>query len=89
MEMSRHIFQYKSPNGSAIVGTLEIVTCRVDIHGIDENGEPSFAGGSTMFWDEQRPVERDGKPLFLDEDGFEWTLDQLIRVSEYCPEIEE
>lgn len=68
---------YKSPTGSLIIGTLETTPCRCEIHGINEDGSPDYAGESKMFWDDTRPIMRDNKILYLDEDGSEWTFDQL------------
>ena len=35
---------YKSPTGSLIIGTLETTPCRCEIHGINEDGSPDYAG---------------------------------------------
>jgi hypothetical protein len=67
---------YLSPKGSPIVGTLEI------IHGvanctIHSDGTRTYDGGTDVDWDSQETVVRDGKVIFVDEDGEEWTFDQL------------
>lgn len=70
---------YLSPNGSPIIGTLEHLTGRAELDGIDpETGEPEYSGGTEIFYDDQRTAERDGKIIFLDEGGEEWTFDQLV-----------
>lgn len=69
--------QYLSPTGSPIVGTLERITGRADIQGIHDDGTPEYAGNTEIFWDDQATVMRDGKLVFLDFDGGEWTFDEL------------
>lgn len=70
---------YVSPKGSPIIGTLERLTGRAELEGIDpETGEPEYAGGTEIFYDDQTTVTRDGKIVFLDESGEEWTFDQLV-----------
>ena len=74
---------FLSPTGSPIIGTLERLTGRAEISGIDpKTGEPEYAGDTELFWDSQETVERDGKAIFLDEDGEEWTFDQLTMVED-------
>lgn len=66
-----------SPKGVQITGTLETIKGRATISGISSEGVPEHAGGTEVFYDESRTVERDGKLVFLDEEGGEWTFDQL------------
>lgn len=66
-----------APNGLEITGTLEAFTGRARISGISEDGTPEHAGGTEVFLEDGKTVERDGKPVFLDEEGGEWTFDQL------------
>jgi hypothetical protein len=68
---------YIAPNGNTIVGILESVTCVAAIEGLDAQGMPVYAGGSEVFWDEQKPVLRNGGFVFLDESGDEWAFAQL------------
>ncbi|RUV10203.1 MULTISPECIES: hypothetical protein [unclassified Mesorhizobium] len=71
---------YLSPTGSAITGTLERLTGRAHISDIDpETGEPEYAGGTEIFWNDIQTAKRNGKIIFLDEEGYEWTFDQLPR----------
>lgn len=77
---------YLSPHGVPIVGTLEHIPARAEITGISDKGEPFFTGDTEEFWDDQSTVLRDGKVVFLCEEGGEWTFDQLTPCSE--PEIE-
>jgi len=68
-----------SPDNTEIVGTLEKLTGRASISGISETGEPQWAGDTEVFWDEQQTVTNDKDQLiFLDEDGDQYTFDQLV-----------
>lgn len=66
-----------APNGLEITGTLETFSGRARISGIAEDGTPEHFGGTEVFYEEGKTVERDGKPVFLDDEGGEWTFDQL------------
>jgi hypothetical protein len=66
-----------SPTGVQITGTLETLKGRAHISGISSEGVPEHAGGTEIFYEEGRTVERDGKIVFLDDEGGEWTFDQL------------
>ncbi|WP_027162351.1 hypothetical protein [Mesorhizobium sp. WSM1293] len=71
---------YLSPTGSPITGTLERLTGRAHLLDIDpETGEPEHSGGTEIFWNDQETAKRGGKIVFLDEEGDEWTFDQLVR----------
>ena len=74
---------YVSPTGSPILGTLEHLTGRAEISGIFPTGEPEYEGSTEVFWDDQRSVLRNDKLVYLDEDGREWTFDQLVPASEW------
>jgi hypothetical protein len=74
--------EYVSPTGSPILGTKELLTGRAEITGIDDNGEPVYAGDTEIFYDDQVTETKDGKMIFLDEDGAEWTFDQLKPADE-------
>lgn len=71
---------YKSPNGTAIVGTSDTIPATALINGIYDDGTPSYEGNSNVDWDSQKTKTRDGKILYIDEDGKEWTFDQLVKV---------
>lgn len=73
---------YRAPNGLTINGVLERTPCSVGIESISDDGsEVEYDGnGSTMYWDHQEPVKRGGSLVFLDEDGGEWTFDQLTKI---------
>ena len=66
-----------SPNGHRIIGTSDVILATAMISGISEDGEPEYYGESEVNWDSQETRERDGKILFVCEDGEEWTFDQL------------
>ncbi|CCF19129.1 protein of unknown function [Pseudorhizobium banfieldiae] len=76
--------KFKAPNGMPITCILEKVPCIVGLESISEDGtEVEYDGnGSDVIWDEQKPVKRGGSFVFLDEDGEEWTFDQLTKVEE-------
>lgn len=69
--------RYVSPTGAAIVGTLETLTGLALASTYDEEGEPQYDGETEIDWDSQETVKRDGKVVYLDEGGGEWTWDQL------------
>jgi len=71
---------YQSPNGSAIVGTYDLVPATARIDGIHDDGTPEYAGESDVWWDDQKTQERDGKILYVDEDAKTWTFDQLTAI---------
>jgi hypothetical protein len=72
-----------APNGKQIIGTYEMCPARAEISlnsfGRDTDGTVSFdyAGESEMFWDGMETVTKEGKIVFLDGDGNEWTEDQI------------
>jgi hypothetical protein len=71
--------EYVSPTGSLIVGTLERLAGKALLSGINpETGEPNYDGETEIFWDDQCTVYRGNKMVFLDENGAEWTFDQLV-----------
>jgi hypothetical protein len=70
--------QYVSPTGAPIQGTLELLSgvCRVD--GVNDDGTPSYLeSGTEIFWDDQQTAKKNGKLVYLDLNGAEWTFDQL------------
>jgi hypothetical protein len=71
--------QFKSPNGELIVSVLEKTPCAVSVGNISADGkqyEPD-GNGSTMWWDDQYPVMKGDSFIFIDEDGDQWTFNQL------------
>lgn len=74
---------YLSPNGVEIISVLMFTPGACGIVGIKDDGTPEFDGtGTTHFYDDQIEQKRDGKILFLCEDGERWTFDQLQPADE-------
>lgn len=74
--------QFVSPTGSPIIGTKELIPGVALVASISETGEPEYEGETDVDWDGQRTVKRDGKILFVDDDGEQWTFDQLTKVED-------
>lgn len=72
-------YQYRTPKDTVIIGSLDVCPCRAEIQFFFEDGLPEYEGGTKMFYDDQRTRQRDGKDLYLDDEGDEWTLDQCTR----------
>jgi hypothetical protein len=72
--------QFTSPTGSTIKGTVEVVYGCARISDIDENGIPVHTGESDIYYDGMETQLKDGKVLFMDQNGEEWTFDQLTAV---------
>ena len=74
----------RAPNGKLIIGTLERLSGRANIvegsFTRNENGTLTFEyeGYTEVFWEEQKTVRRNGRPIFLDEEGFQWEETQLL-----------
>ena len=71
-----------APDGALIVGTLELVTGSAGIIGATRQPDGSldleYEGGTEMFGDDSKTVERKGQRVFLDEDGSEWLESELL-----------
>ncbi|KQS84300.1 hypothetical protein ASG58_21255 [Rhizobium sp. Leaf383] len=77
-----HMNQYRTPTGALIIGATETTPCVASIAGINADGTPEYDGnGSTMDWDNQTARTRGDKILFVDENGAEWTFDQLTPLT--------
>ena len=50
----------------------------------NENGTFTFEyeGYTEVFWEEQRTARSNGRPIFLDEEGFQWEETQLLLSEE-------
>ena len=74
----------RAPNGKLIIGTLERLSSRANIvEGSFTRNENStltfeYEGYTEVFWEEQKTVHRNGRPIFLDEEGFQWEETQLL-----------
>lgn len=71
-----------APNGTAIVGTLEVLNgcadlaCFVEL--ADGSMEPCYTDYTHVYWDGQRTVQRDGETVYVDDNGNEWLASQVI-----------
>lgn len=75
-----HLF---APNGSQIVGTLERITGRANATSYSETGEPEYDGETEVWWDEQETATNAaGQTIYVDEDGYQWTFDELTAAPE-------
>lgn len=74
--------RYKSPKGLEIIGTLETLSGCAIVSGITADGEPLYAGETDIWWDEQKTVSSNGRPLFVDDHGNTWTFDQLTPLED-------
>lgn len=82
-----------------IIGTLDLVPGRANLNGAtrlpDGTLDIDWAGETTMFWDDQKTVQRridDGHPLeniYLDEDGNEYLESELELIDGNEPEEDE
>lgn len=75
-------YYYITPNDTAIIGSLERLSGRANITCFDADGTPDYEGYTEVFWDGQVTLTRKGKPIYLDREGNEWTLDQCKRLTE-------
>lgn len=70
-----------APNGMRIRGTLERAFAVAPTHSFsrkqDGSLEYEFYGETDNFYDNQETVERDGRPVFEDDEGNQWTEDQI------------
>lgn len=69
--------RFVSPNGHQIVGTVERIPGLAQATEYSATGEPEYDGYTEPYWDGQETVTRDGKILYQDENGDEWTFDEL------------
>lgn len=70
---------YLSPNGDEIVAVLVLTPGSCGIVGIKDDGTPEFDGtGTVHFYDDQYELTRNGKMIFVCDEGYRWTLDQLV-----------
>lgn len=84
-----------APNGSQIIGTFENITARAEIVADtftklpDGTLEFEYAGGTEVFWDDQRTIQKDGEDIYLAEDGTEWKQSELTLRDEEEDEDDE
>ena len=76
------VFKYQAPNGELIVGMVEAIPATAFVNGLDDSGFPEYAGGSSIHWDDQKPITRLGKLIYRCNGGSDWTFDQLTKVED-------
>ena len=73
-----------APNGSPIIGQLTIIHHAVSLVsgfkpiGTDDYDHINFTGETKINWDSQQSVRRGGELIFVDVNGEEWPMSQLI-----------
>ena len=78
-----------SPKDTLILGTSDAILARgnIDCFRRTDDGETEiiWAGESTVWWDTQETQMREGKLLYVDYDGDEYTEDEcrLMTMSEF------
>jgi hypothetical protein len=84
-----------SPTGALIVGSADWVPGNALIEERSWKRLPDgsldfeWVGETVLCWDGQYTKERDGKDLYVDEDGEEWTADEVRLVEDdYDPEAD-
>lgn len=61
-----------------IVGALDMIEARADISGFGKGfDDPIWGDDGEVFWDSRTTQERDGKKLYLDNEGNEYAEDEL------------
>lgn len=77
--------ELKSPKGKKIVGTFEKLEGCANIEsasiGKDGRIEIEYEGTTEIWWDNQKTVQKNGRPVFVDEDGELWTEKQVVAAS--------
>lgn len=58
--------------GEPANGILEQVQGRAHLEVNTKTGAAEYGGETEMFWDEQRPVLREGKAVLLCHNGHDW-----------------
>lgn len=77
-----------APNGSQIIGTLERLAGRAEItadsfkRAAGGTIEHEWEGGTEIFYDDQRTVQRDGEDVYLAEDGTDWKESELALLND-------
>lgn len=81
--MGKKRYNAFAPNGRQILGTLERIEGRADaVDGTwrktNQGLQFDFTGQTEVFWDGQVTAEQNGHKVYLDDEGNEWTEDQLV-----------
>ncbi|MEX0684040.1 MAG: hypothetical protein WD472_11390 [Dehalococcoidia bacterium] len=77
--------RFLSPNGTAIIGTLERLSGRAEAEEYEANGEPCYSGSTEIFYDDQETVWLKGSRVYLDESGQEWLFSELTPEESVAP----
>jgi hypothetical protein len=79
--------QMIAPNGRYIVGTKELVPACANTNGFSDLGDPIYAGGSEMYWDDSKTQYHEGRDgngnmIVIDECGDEHVASDCKLVDE-------
>lgn len=67
---------YVKGTDTRILGTLETVQGVALVQGFND-GRPEYLGETRVYWDTQESIQRDGKVVYLCEDGEEHSIDEI------------
>jgi hypothetical protein len=74
-----------SNKGTRIIGTLEVVYGVSYIENVSSPTDYEHSGYTDIWWDGQMTVVRDGKTVFVDENGDEFTENEVHKVEDSEP----
>lgn len=69
-----------------IVGVYERLFAIALIDGVDSHGDPIYRGESDVDWDSQRPVLRNGRPVYVDVTGALTADVEMLPEDDAAPE---
>lgn len=76
-------FTLKTPAGLPITGTKDRLIAIAEVSGFEDDGEPIYTGNTVVDWNSQRQMtDESGRRIYVDSEGNEWTMDELIREEE-------
>lgn len=79
---------YVAATGARIVGQCDLIPGTSSLDYFDARGEPLFAGGTNVAWDEQSADMRAGVTWWIDEDGMRYPASALVlRAVDHDDEI--
>lgn len=71
-----------APDGTAIVGTLEVINGCADLVWFEKQDDgsmqPRYTGTTEVYWEGQMTVRRNGETVYVDDNGKEWLDYQVI-----------
>jgi hypothetical protein len=62
--------------GRPIIGTSERILGIAIANSFTQDGEPDYSGSTDVDWNTQETITREGKTLYMTDDGREVTLDE-------------